>query len=66
MKQEKLSGSCSVKGKIKMQIDVDIQPTLRSPHMTNIDKQMDKSEGSFPLYMVVYMVVCYKHLTITM
>ncbi len=36
-----------------MQLDVDIEPTLRFPHMTSIDKQMDKSEGSFPLYMVV-------------
>ena len=38
-----------------MQLDVDIEPTLRFPHVTSIDKQMDKSEGSFPLYMVVYM-----------
>ena len=32
-----------------MQLDVDIEPTLRFLHMTSIDKQMDKSEGSFPL-----------------
>ncbi len=31
-----------------MQLDVDIEPTLRFPHMTSIDKQMDESEGSFP------------------
>ncbi len=30
-----------------MQLDVDIEPTLRFPYMTSIDKQMDKSEGSF-------------------
>ncbi len=30
-----------------MQLDVDIEPTLRVPHMTSIDKQMDESEGSF-------------------
>ncbi len=36
-----------------MHLDVDIEPTLRFPHMTSIDKQMDKSEGSFRLYMVV-------------
>ena len=33
-----------------MQLDVDIEPTLRSPHMTSIENQMDDSEG----YMVVY------------
>ncbi len=27
--------------KQKMQLDVDIEPTLRFPHMTSIDKQMD-------------------------
>ncbi len=37
----------------KMQLDVDIEPTIRFPHITSIDKQMDKSEGSLPLYMVV-------------
>ena len=26
-----------------MQLDVDIEPTLRFPHMTSIDKQMDES-----------------------
>ena len=30
-----------------MQLDVDIEPTLRFPYMTSIDKQMDESEGSF-------------------
>ncbi len=30
-----------------MQLDIDIEPTLRFPHMTSIDKQMDESEGSF-------------------
>ena len=45
---------CGVLGKIKkMQLDVDIEPTLRFPHMTSIDRQMDKSEGSYPLYMKV-------------
>ncbi len=41
----------------KMQLDVDIEPTLRFPHMTSIDKQMDKSEGSVPMYMVVYIKI---------
>ncbi len=27
---------------LKMQLDVDIEPTQRFPHMTSIDKQMDK------------------------
>ncbi len=30
-----------------MQLDIDIDPTLRFAHMTSIDKQMDKYEGSF-------------------
>ncbi len=37
-----------------MQLDVDIEPTLRFPHMTSIGRQMDKSEGSIPLYMHFY------------
>ena len=30
-----------------MQLDTDIEPTIRLPHMTSTDKQMDESEGSF-------------------
>ncbi len=30
-----------------MQLDVDIEPILRFPHMTSIDNQMDECEGSF-------------------
>ncbi len=41
-----------------MQLDVDIEPTLRLPHMTSIDKQMDKSEGCYPQHFP-----CYKHLS---
>ncbi len=29
----------------KMQLDVDIEPTLRFPGMTRIGKQMDQSES---------------------
>ncbi len=28
-----------------MQLDIDIEPTLRFPGMTSIDKQMDQSES---------------------
>ena len=38
----------------KMQLDIDIEPTLRFPYMTSIDKQEDESEGRFPLYMMVF------------
>ncbi len=31
-----------------MQLDVEIEPTLRFPLMTSIDKQKDKSEMLFP------------------
>ncbi len=41
-----MKNTCSL-GYKKMQLDVDIEPTLRFPHMISIDKQMDESEGSF-------------------
>ncbi len=34
-----------------MQLDVDIEPTLRFPHRTGKYKQMEEPEGSFsPVY----------------
>ncbi len=31
----------------KMQLDVDIEPTLRIPHMISINNRLDEPKGSF-------------------
>ncbi len=38
--------------KKKMQLDVDIEPTLRFPGMTSIEKEMDQSESKLLVYQV--------------
>ena len=36
----------------KMQLDVDIEPTLRFPGMTSIEKEMDLSESKLSIYLI--------------
>ena len=38
----------------KMQLDIDIEPTLRFPGMTSIEKQMDQSENKVLVYLLGY------------
>ncbi len=35
-----------------MQLDVDIEPTLRFPGMTSIEKEMDLSESKLSIYLI--------------
>ncbi len=41
-----------------MQLDVDIEPTLRFPGMTRIDKQMDQSESHNIFRVISIYLIC--------
>ncbi len=43
-----------------MQLDIDIEPTLRFPGMTSIDKQIDQSECITCMTLTVQLLFFYR------